>query len=100
MNTLLSNRTMESLSAEKNKREKELKMLESSEPKLRKELESLREAMAGMRADSKAMADIDGLRQKFERTKAELLETTEGYRTRKVALQQQVGNFTQHGTGP
>ena len=43
--------TMESLQAERRKREKELELLRNSEPKLEKEISSLKEGLKQMRKD-------------------------------------------------
>ena len=83
---------MESLLAEKKKREQEVEVLRSSEPKIRKELEALTDTMARMKADSKTMSDSEGLKNEFERTKQRLNDMAEEYRTRRVAIQQQVRN--------
>mmetsp|Transcript_24724 Transcript_24724/g.24952 ORF Transcript_24724/g.24952 Transcript_24724/m.24952 type:complete len:238 (+) Transcript_24724:359-1072(+) len=89
-NLQTAQRTMESLQAERRKRERELDMLKSSEPKLRRELESLRTQMSEMEGESKQMSDIEGLRKKFEKTKNELHNLADGYNRRKVTMQQQV----------
>ncbi|RYH14276.1 hypothetical protein EON65_33870 [archaeon] len=47
-------KTMETLSVEKKKRERELEMLRQSEPKLVSELRNLREAMDKMRREMEA----------------------------------------------
>ena len=49
---------MDSLSAEKRKRERELELLRSSEPKLMNELSGLREQMSRMRSEMQVCACV------------------------------------------
>ena len=51
---------MEGLQAEKRKRERDLDLLRISEPKLQKELSSLKETMEGMQRDMQNFQDIEG----------------------------------------
>ena len=51
---------MEGLQAEKRKRERDLDLLRISEPKLQKELASLKETMEGMQRDMQNFQDIEG----------------------------------------
>lgn len=62
----------ESLHAEKRKREKELEMLRSSEPKLMSEVSNLRQAMSRMREEMEQFKDIDGLKRAFDATQIKL----------------------------
>lgn len=89
-NLQTAQRTMESLQAERRKRERELEMLKSSEPKLAREVDTLTKTLKEMRGETKAMSDIDGLRRKFDKTKNELHSLSDGYNRRRTAMQQQV----------
>ena len=57
-NLATAQRTMDSLLNERKKREKELEMLRTSEPKLMNELSGLREAMSRMRSEMEAFQVI------------------------------------------
>ena len=81
---------MEGLKVEKNKRERDLQMLKNSEPKLRKELETLIERIHIMQKDMSEFQDIDSIRRKFESTKKELEESKLGYIKRRDSIKQQV----------
>jgi predicted nucleic acid-binding Zn-ribbon protein len=81
---------MASLQSEHKKREKELELLRSSEPKLQRELNGLREAMSSMKSDIVAFEDIEGLRRKFEATQQMLKEKKISYMKRRDSMRQQV----------
>lgn len=89
-NLATAQRTMESLQAEKRKRERELEMLRSSEPKLISELSSLREAMAQMRAEMEQFQDIEGMKRAFDTTQNKLHELKQLYMKRRDTMKQQV----------
>jgi len=89
-NLATAKRTMESLQAERKKREKELELLRDSEPKLHKELGSLRENIARMQSEMRNFDDIQGLRSEFEATQQQLTELRHSYIKRRDALRQQV----------
>ena len=89
-NLATAKRTMESLQAERKKREKELELLKDSEPKLHKELASLRENISRMQSEMKNFDDIQGLRSEFEATQQQLTELRHSYIKRRDALRQQV----------
>ena len=89
-NLATAKRTMESLQAERKKREKELELLKDSEPKLHKELASLRENISRMQFEMKNFDDIQGLRSEFEATQQQLTELRHSYIKRRDALRQQV----------
>ena len=86
-----SERTMASLQTEQKKREKDLEVLRSSEGKLKKETETLTQAMKVMREEVKQMKDLDRLRHSFESTKEILEGHCEEYERRKKTMNQQVG---------
>ncbi len=89
-NLATAQRTMESLQAEKRKREKEVNLLKESEPKLRKELENLQEGMTRMRAEMKDFEDVAGMRDMFDNTKKTLIDQRLSYQKRRDAMRQQV----------
>lgn len=89
-NLATAQRTMESLQAERRKRERELDQLRTSEPKLAHELGGLREEMARMRKEMISFQDVDGLRRAFDATQLSLVETRHGYSRRRDAMRQQV----------
>jgi hypothetical protein len=63
-NLATAQRTMESLQAEKRKRERDLDLLRISEPKLVKELSGLKESIARMVKDMQVgvcVCDVDGV---------------------------------------
>mmetsp|Transcript_7547 Transcript_7547/g.11198 ORF Transcript_7547/g.11198 Transcript_7547/m.11198 type:complete len:604 (-) Transcript_7547:179-1990(-) len=89
-NLATAQKTMESLQAERVKREKELEMLRSSEPKLLREISGLKESMARMNEEMKEFSNIEAMQRKFERTQRELQELRKSYIKRKDATRQQV----------
>lgn len=89
-NLATAQRTMDSLQAEKRKREKEVNLLKESEPKLRKELENLREGMGRMQSEMKDFEDVAGMRDMFENTKRTLIDLRLSYQKRRDAMRQQV----------
>ena len=91
-NLATAQRTMESLQAEKRKREKELDLLRDSEPKLTRELASLRDQMARMSSEMSSFSDMPGLRRAFESTQSSLAEMKIGYNKRRDAMRQQVSS--------
>jgi len=82
-NLATAQKTMESLAAEKKKREKEMEMLRSSEPKLVNELSTLREAMQRMRREMEDFNDLDRIRRDFDETKARLSKLKTEYLKRR-----------------
>mmetsp|Transcript_3790 Transcript_3790/g.5884 ORF Transcript_3790/g.5884 Transcript_3790/m.5884 type:complete len:604 (-) Transcript_3790:235-2046(-) len=89
-NLATAQKTMESLQAERAKREKELEMLRSSEPKLLREISGLKESMTRMNDEMKEFNNIEAMQRKFERTQRELQELRKSYIKRKDATRQQV----------
>jgi len=89
-NLATAQKTMASLIAEKQKREKDLELLRSSEPKLTKELSSLRESMDRMKSEMIAFEDIQGMRKVFDATMQTLNEQKSSYHKRRDAMRQQV----------
>jgi len=89
-NLATAKKTMESLQAERKKREKELELLRESEPKLHKELANLRENIARMQSEMKGFDDVQGMRSDFESTQQQLVELRHTYIKRRDALRQQV----------
>ena len=89
-NLATAQKTMESLQVEKKKRERELELLKSSEPKLRQELSNVRESMLRMRADMDAFQDLDSVRSTFNATKKQLAELKQVYTKRRDGMRQQV----------
>lgn len=89
-NLVTAQRTMESLHAEKKKREKELDMLRSSEPKLMSEIFNLRQSMSKMREEMELFKDLDGLRRGFDATQVKLSELKQTYIKRKETMRQQI----------
>lgn len=83
-------RTMESLIAERKKREKELEMLRSSEPKLMGELSNLRESMGKMRSEMEDFQDLERLRREFNTTKSYLQDSKNSYLKRRDTMRQQI----------
>lgn len=83
-------RTMESLVAERKKREKELEMLRSSEPKLMGELSNLRESMGRMRSEMEDFQDLERLRREFNTTKTYLQDLKNSYLKRRDTMRQQI----------
>lgn len=83
-------RTMESLAAERKKREKELEMLRSSEPKLMNELSNLREAMGKMWSEMEEFQDLDRMRREFNTTKQFLVDLKSSYLKRRDTMRQQI----------
>lgn len=80
----------ESLVSESKKREKDLEMLKSSEPKFLKELSSLKEAIERMRTEMQEYSDVDGLRQRYDRTQRQLNELKKNYAKRRDTMRLQV----------
>lgn len=93
-NLATAQRTMESLVAEKKKREKELDMLRSSEPKLMNELSNLRESMSKMRSEMEEFQDLDRLRREFNQTKNYLQDMKSNYIKRRDTLRQQIQSIS------
>lgn len=89
-NLQTAQRTMESLSMEKKKREKEMDMLRSSEPKLLTELASLKEGLMQMRHEMDDLQDIDRLRKEFDQTKGLLGKLRSEYLKRRDAMRSQI----------
>ena len=89
-NLATAQKTMESLQVEKKKRERELELLKSSEPKLRQELQNVRESMLRMRTDMDAFQDLDTVRVTFNATKKQLAELKQVYVKRRDGMRQQV----------
>eukprot|EP00981_Chlorochromonas_danica_P002751 scaffold537_cov180-Ochromonas_danica.AAC.56 len=93
-NLVTAQKTMESLAAEKKKREKELEMLRSSEPKLRNELTSLRDGMQRMRLEMEDLQDLDRIRRDFDETKSRLLKLKADYTKRRETMRQQIQSIS------
>lgn len=89
-NLLTAQKTMESLLAERRKREKELDLLRSSEPKLMSELSNLRESMSRMRSEMEQFQDLDRIRREFDSTQAKLLDFKQTYVKRRDTMRQQL----------
>lgn len=89
-NLLTAQKTMESLLAERRKREKELDLLRSSEPKLMSELSNLRESMSRMRSEMEQFQDLDRLRREFDSTQTKLLDFKQTYVKRRDTMRQQL----------
>lgn len=89
-NLATAQKTMTSLVTEKQKREKDLELLRSSEPKLSKELGSLRESMNRMKDEMIAFEDIQGMKRIFDQTIQTLNEQKSSYHKRRDAMRQQV----------
>jgi intraflagellar transport protein 74 len=89
-NLATAQRTMESLLAEKKKREKEIDLLRTSEPKLKNELASLRGSMATMRNEMDQFENIDLLRREFDATQSKLQDMRSAYIKRRETMRQQV----------
>ena len=89
-NLATAQRTMEGLQAEKRKRERDLELLRISEPKLQKELASLKETMERMGRDMENFQDIEGMRRRFEQTERQLQELKQSYIKRRDSMRQQV----------
>jgi intraflagellar transport protein 74 len=89
-NLATAQRTMENLLAEKKKREKEIDLLRTSEPKLLAELSSLREHMSKMQAEMDEFENIDHLRHEFEGTQLKLQDARAAYIKRRDTMKHQV----------
>jgi intraflagellar transport protein 74 len=89
-NLATAKKTMSSLTAERNKREKELEMLRSSEPKLIREIAGLKDAMVRMNAEIKEFSNIDTVNRKFDRTQRELQDLRKSYVKRRDSIRQQI----------
>ena len=89
-NLATAKKTIESLTAERNKREKELEMLRSSEPKLIREIAGLKDAMIRMNAEVKEFSNVDAVNRKFDRTQRELQELRKSYVKRRDSIRQQI----------
>lgn len=89
-NLATAKKTMESLTVERNKRQKELEMLRSSEPKLVREIAGLKEAMTKMNAEIKEFGNVEAVNRKFDRTQRELQDLRKSYIKRRDALRQQI----------
>lgn len=93
-NLATAQKTMESLLAERKKREKELEMLRSSEPKLLSELSNLRESMARMRSEMDDLQDLDKIRREFAQTKTHLGDLKNNYMKRRDTLRMQIQSIS------
>ena len=89
-NLATAKKTMESLTAERSKRERELDMLRSSEPKLIREIAGLKEAMVRMNAEVKEFSNVDAVNRKFDRTQRELQDLRKSYVKRRDSIRQQI----------
>jgi len=89
-NLATAQKTMESLMAERRKREKELDLLRTSEPKLMSELSSLRDSMSNMRSEMEQFQDLDKLRREFDNTQEKLVELKQHYIKRRDTMRQQI----------
>lgn len=93
-NLATAQRTMESLLQERRKREREIEMLRSSEPKLMKELTTLRESMSRMRGEMEDFKDLDRIRREFDATQSKLSDLKSGYVKRRDTMRQQVQSLS------
>mmetsp|Transcript_3409 Transcript_3409/g.6177 ORF Transcript_3409/g.6177 Transcript_3409/m.6177 type:complete len:609 (+) Transcript_3409:65-1891(+) len=89
-NLATAKKTMESLTAERSKREKELEMLRSSEPKLVRDIASRKEAIVRMNAEIKVFSNVDAVNRKFDRTQRELQDLRKSYVRRRDSIRQQI----------
>jgi intraflagellar transport protein 74 len=89
-NLATAKRTMESLFAEKKKRERELEILRTSEPRLTAELNDLRQLMTRMHSEMKEFQDIDKLRREYDATQRKLQDMKQSYIRRRDSMRQQV----------
>lgn len=89
-NLATAKKTMESLTAERSKRQKELEMLRSSEPKLIREIAGLKEAMIRMNTEIKEFSNVEAVNRKFDRTQRELQELRKSYVKRRDSIRQQI----------
>ena len=76
--------------SESKKREKELELLKSSEPKFLKELSNLKESITNMKREIQEYQDIEGLRRRYENTQQQLTEQSKNYVKRRDAMRMQV----------
>ena len=89
-NLISAQQTMESLRAELKKRERELELLKTSEPKFLKELDSPKETIARMKGEMDEFVDIDGLRRRYDKTQNKLQDMKRNYIKRRDAMRMQV----------
>jgi intraflagellar transport protein 74 len=89
-NLATQKQTLEDLQVQKKKREKELELMEQSEPKMANDLEEYKSRMTSMKQEMKEFEDIKGLREAFEGTKQQLVELRMSYQKRRDAMRQQV----------
>lgn len=85
--------TMDTLYAEKRKREKEIKLLRDSEPKLEEQTNQLRTNISLIRNDIEMIKDPEIVKRAFEVTKANLLELKQSYINRKDSMRQQISTI-------
>jgi septal ring factor EnvC (AmiA/AmiB activator) len=85
--------TMEKLLKERQKREKELDLLRTSEPRVAAELSQLREQMARMRTEMEAFQDLDRIRRQFDATQTLLMEKKQSYIKRRDTMRHQVPGY-------
>jgi chromosome segregation ATPase len=93
-NFATAQKTMESLLAERKKREKELEMLKSSEPKLVNELNNLKENISKMKYEMEELSDLDKLRRDFNDIKIHLSELKTSYIKRRDTMRSQIQSVT------
>lgn len=83
---------MKQLLVEKAKRERELDLLRTSEPKITAELSELRDKMLRMRSEMEVFQDLERMRREHENTMAKLGELKQSYIKRRDTMRQQVHN--------
>mmetsp|Transcript_65909 Transcript_65909/g.129665 ORF Transcript_65909/g.129665 Transcript_65909/m.129665 type:complete len:600 (+) Transcript_65909:57-1856(+) len=82
--------TMKQLLVEKAKRERELDLLRTSEPKITAELSELRDKMVRMRSEMEVFQDLERMRREHENTMAKLGELKQTYIKRRDTMRQQI----------
>lgn len=81
---------MKQLTVERAKRERELDLLRTSEPKIMAELADLRERMHRMRSEMEVFQDLERMRREHEGTMGKLHELKQSYIKRRDTMRQQV----------
>jgi hypothetical protein len=83
---------MKQLTVERAKRERELDLLRTSEPKIMAELADLRERMQRMRSEMEVFQDLERMRREHEGTMGKLHDLKQSYIKRRDTMRQQVLN--------
>lgn len=81
-------RTMEGLKNEKKKREKDLEILRTSEPKIIREMNGLKESMNKMTQEIREFENIEAVQKEFDRTQNILQEQKKSYIKRRDSIRQ------------